>query len=314
MIQRDFFRFNTPNTIAAETDDESILDEAVALCERYERLFSRVDPASQLYRVNHAEGRACAVDPELAALTETALSYCEASEGRYDITVGSVSQLWDFKHGVIPTASDVEAALEHVDYRRVRVRGTEIQLADPASCIDLGGIAKGYIADAILELFRTRGVAHALINLGGNVAAMGGKLDGSPWHIGIRKPMPSHMMPTIESFATVAISDGSVVTSGIYERAFTHEGKLYHHILDPKTGFPAATDLLSATVISRASIDGDGFTTSLILMGADAALQFACERDDIEVVLVTLEGDVLATPGVGTDIPFAMMPEKKKRL
>ena len=306
MIHRNFFRFNTPSSIDVEAGDERILDEVVALCDRYESLFSRFNPESQLYRVNGSGGRPCVVDSELAALTATALSYCRETEGSYDITMGSVTRLWDFKQGVVPDEDAVAQALAHVDYRAVSVCGSEIAIRDAAASIDLGGIAKGYIADAILALLRERGVSHALVNLGGNVAVMGGKPDGSPWRIGIRKPQPSRTMPVMEHFAVVEMRDGSAVTSGVYERAFTRGDVLYHHILDPSTGFPAQTDLLSATVLSRASIDGDGFTTALVIMGADRALEFACAHPGIEVILVTREGDVLATPGVGTDIPFEM--------
>ena len=343
MIQREFFLFNTHNSLSIESDDERILDEAFALCQRYEQLFSRVNSESQLYQLNHAGGRPCAVDAELASLVAEALSYCRETEGRYDISMGSVVQLWDFKCGSIPDVKALSQALEHVDYRMVQVRNagsegeparererelarekeraregererglkgaakSEIVIGDAAACIDLGGIAKGYIADALLAFFRERGLAHALVNLGGNVAVMGGKPDGSPWRIGIRRPVPSSQAMMIQSFATVALHEGSVVTSGIYERAFTRDGVLYHHILDPKTGFPAQTDLLSATVISKASIDGDGYTTALIIMGSDQALQFALEHPEIEVILVTREGEVLATPGVGTEIPFTLL-------
>ena len=148
---------------------------------------------------------------------------------------------------------------------------------------------------------------HALVNLGGNVAVMGGKPDGAPWRVGIRKPFASNAMPLLDSFATVAVSDGSVVTSGVYERAFEREGTLYHHILDPRTGYPAETDVLSATVVSRASLDADGFTTALVIMGADRALAFVEVDPALEAVLVTDEGDVLATSGIGEDIPFELL-------
>ncbi len=188
MISRTFFRFNTTNTISAETDDESVLDEAVALCGRYEQLLSRVDPASELYRLNHAEGRPTRVAPELAAFVETALRYCHEVDGAFDVTMGSATRLWDFKERRIPTPADVADALQHVDYRTVHVDGETVTLRDPQARIDLGGIAKGYIADGILALLRERGVSHALVNLGGNVAVAGGKPDGSAWSIGIRKP------------------------------------------------------------------------------------------------------------------------------
>lgn len=307
MVSRDFFRFNTTNTVSAETDDDAILDEVVALCNRYELLFSRVDPASELFRLNEAKGRPVEVDAELASFIGTALTYCERTGGLYDVTMGSATQLWDFKRQAVPAADHLAAALEHVDFRNVVVEGTAVTLRDPLACVDLGGIAKGYIADAILALLRERDVQHALVNLGGNVAVMGGKPDGTPWRVGIRKPFASSALPLLDSFATVAVSDGSVVTSGVYERAFERDGTLYHHILDPRTGYPAKTDVLSATVVSRASLDADGFTTALVIMGADRALAFVEADPALEAVLVTDEGDVLATSGIGEDIPFELL-------
>lgn len=307
MVSRDFFRFNTTNTISASTDDEAILDEAVAWCDRSEFLFSRVDPASELFRLNRAEGRPTDVDPELAAFIETALSYCERADGLFDVTMGSATQRWDFKQQVIPAREDVAAALRHVDYRGVAVEGTTVTLRDPQACIDLGGIAKGYIADGILALLRERGVEHALVNLGGNVAVMGGKPDGTPWRVGVRKPLPSSALPLLDSFATVSVRDGSVVTSGVYERAFERDGTLYHHILDPRTGFPAQTDLLSATLVARTSLDADGLSTALIIMGADRALAFVEADPALEAVFVTTDGDVLATSGIGDAVPFELL-------
>lgn len=307
MLSRDFFRFNTTNTVAAATDDASILDEAATWCDRYENLFSRVDPASELYRLNNAEGRPTDVDPELAAFIDTALGYCRCTDGLFDVTMGCATRLWNFKEQKIPTCDEMAAALQHVGYRGVSVEGATVTLRDPRACIDLGGIAKGYIADGILELLRERGVEHALVNLGGNVAVIGGKEDGSPWRVGIRKPFASNTLPLLDSFATVSVADGSVVTSGIYERAFERDGVLYHHILDPRTGFPVQTDLLSATVVSRTSLDADGFTTALVIMGADRALAFAEAHPALEAVLVTCEGDVLATSGVGSTIPFELL-------
>ena len=148
MVSRNFFRFNTTNIISAETDNEDILDEAVEWCDRYELLFSRVDPASELFRLNSAEGRPTAVDAELAAFIETALSYCREVDGLFDVTMGSATQLWNFKDCMIPARDDVAAALRHVDYRGVIVNDAVVTLRDPLACVDLGGIAKGYIATA----------------------------------------------------------------------------------------------------------------------------------------------------------------------
>lgn len=307
MISRDFFRFNTTNIISVDTDNETVLDEAVAWCDHCELLLSRVDPKSELFRLNHAQGLPTQIDPELAMFIETSLSYCCHTNGLFDVTMGSVTQLWDFKQQEVPTNYSLATALQHVNYRNVTIEDSVVTLHDPLACIDLGGIAKGYIADSLLTLFRKRGIEHALVNLGGNVAVMGGKPDGSPWRVGIRRPLPSSALPLLDSFATVTMRDGSVVTSGIYERAFEKDGALYHHILDPRTGLPAVTDLLSATVISSASLDGDGFTTALVIMGVDQALDFVEKNPSLEAVLVTNKGEVLATSGIGNDIPFELV-------
>ncbi len=310
MCSQTFFRFNTVNTISIDTNDTSLIGRVITLCDHYDFLFSRPNPTSELYRLNHAQGRPTNVDPELAALIDTSLAYCAKVQGVFDITMGAVTQLWDFHHGRIPSADSIQSALHHVDYSRVHVQGSTVTIDDPQACIDLGGIAKGYIADGILADLRGQGVRHAYVNLGGNVAVMGGKIDESPWNIGIREPIPSTSGKTPEPWACVEMADGSVVTSGIYERAFESNGVLYHHILDPHTGYPAHTDLLGATIMSDTSLDGDGFTTALIIMGAQQALHFAESYPGIEALLMTKSGEVLATSGLGQSIPLHIRADR----
>lgn len=307
MQSLDFSLFNTLNTIRASTTDEDLLTDVKRRCRKWERLFSRFDPESELYRINDAKGKPVNVDPELASFIESALGYCAEVDGLFDITMGAVTRLWDFGNKVIPDKGTVSEALEHVDYRKVHVDGTTVCLEDPEAVLELGGIAKGYIADGIINILKEHGVEHSLVNLGGNVAVSGGREDGEPFGVGIRQPAPS-MEAGIESvFAAVRLTDGSVVTSGIYERMFVQDGRLYHHILDRRTGFPAKTDVVSATIVSSRSLDGDGYSTALVLMGADAALQFAMDHPGLEVIIVTNEGEVLATPGIGTTYPFQMI-------
>lgn len=304
---RELFAFNTVNTISAYAEDDDTLDRAEKLCDRYEHLFSRTRPDSELSRINAAGGKPVDVDSELAAFIGTALRYCEASDGLYDITMGCVTRLWDFHGEIVPDHAAIEEALSHVGYRGVHTCGTQVTLDDPRASIDLGGIAKGYIADKILDLLRSEGIESGLVNLGGNVAVLGEKPDGRPWTVGLRMPTPSVDLSALSSFATVKVKDCSVVTSGIYERAFAKDGEVYHHIIDPKTGYPARTDLLGATVISRSSLDGDGFTTALIIMGLDRALAFVEENPALEAVFVTREGEVFASSAIGDAIPFELL-------
>ncbi|MDR2348382.1 MAG: FAD:protein FMN transferase, partial [Bifidobacteriaceae bacterium] len=259
----EFAAFNTVNRVSAWAVEAGALDEVRALCAHYERLFSRTDPASQLARLNSAGGQPVEVDAELAALISQALRYCEASGGLYDLTMGAVVRLYDFKRQRLPPQRQVAEALGHVDYRGVEVEGRVVRLRDPLAAIDLGGIAKGYIADRIVETLAGRGATSALVNLGGSIAALGAKPDGCAWRLGLRRPLSSFDQPQPESFAVVEVRDRSIATSGIYERSFERQGRLYHHILDPRNGRPAATDLLSASVIAQRALDADGYSTAL---------------------------------------------------
>ncbi len=298
--------YNTYNLIRSDLPADA-LASSLDLAKRYELLFSRTDPASELFRVNAQAGSTVAVSPQLAELTSSALGYCGESGGLFDITMGAAVRLWDFNAGTVPDPESLASVLRHVDYRAVTCSDATIRLEDPEASIDLGGIAKGYIADGLLDWLERAGGCHSLVNLGGNVAVRGGKEDGSPWKIGLRRPASSLESPSQNSFAVIEIDSGSVVTSGVYERAFERGGRVYHHILDPRDGMPARTDVVSASVVSRRSLDGDGYSTALILMGADRALQFAETHPRIEAVLVTDEGDVLATSGIGRDYAFRML-------
>lgn len=324
---RTFKAFNTINTVAAYCTD-SVLEEAEQLCAHFEYLFSHTRPDSSLARVNQAAGAPVQVDPELAALLAAALGYCEATDGLFDVTVGPAVALWDFHAGVVPDPDKLKQACAHIDYKRVHLDKTTVQLEDPEASIVLGGVAKGYIADALVELLKSRGVEHGLVNLGGNAVVFGGKPDGSPWNVGLRVPVSSADAEE-RSFAIVQLSDASVVTSGIYERCFTPpaqqvpgpcliemgglqefelaEQPFYHHILDPHTGMPAETDLASVSLISERSIDGDGYTTALVIMGLDRARAFVEALPGCEAVFVTRDNQVYGTSGIGTTVPFQML-------
>ena len=299
MNSRTFLHFNTVNMVSADVDDAA-LDAVEALCAKYERLFNRFSPESQLYAVNHAAGEWVRVDAELARLAQAALGYCERTGGLFDITMGSVCSLWNFHKGVVPSADAIAAALRHVNWRCVQVdeSASAIRIVDPDAWVDLGGVAKGYIADGIVGLLRQRGATRGIVNLGGNVVCLGEKENGQAWGVGLRKPVPTWKAQVEESFAAVSVRDKSVVTSGVYERCFMRDGRLYHHILDPETGMPAQSDVLSATVISDASLDGDGYTTALVVMGVERALAFVEQLPGVEAVLLANDGTVYATSGV----------------
>ena len=278
--------------------EQEVLDGAAALCERYEQLFSRTIETSDVARINAAGGAAVDVAEETADLIAQALRYCEASEGRFDITIGAVSQLWDFHNEVVPDPAAIEEALPHVDWHAVRVDGATVRLLDPLAAIDLGGIAKGWIADALISFFAERGVESACVNLGGNVAVLGTKPDGSPWRVGIQDPSSAEGEGLI---ARIEIAGGSVVTSGLYERSFERDGQRFWHILDPRTGYPVETDVESASIYAPASIDADGNTKTLFFMEPAEGIAYL-ESLGLAGLIATSGGDLIATSGSGFEL------------
>ncbi|MEC4183860.1 FAD:protein FMN transferase [Adlercreutzia sp. R21] len=280
-----FLAFNTIIDIeayGAAAACRTAFEEARALCRTFERLFSRTLPHSDIARINSAKGAAVPIDPLTHDLLTRARAYCEASEGAFDITVGPAVRLWNFHEGTVPDRAALAEAVTHVDWRALRL-WTEgetccAQLADPAAAVDAGGIAKGWIADALVSAMAAHGLAGIIVNLGGNVAVSGAKPTGEPWNVGVRNPAEPEKL-----IGAVPLAAGSAVTSGIYERCFTApDGTFYHHILDPRTGMPAETDVAGVTVICEKSIDAEGFSTTLLALGLERGLALARRRPEIQ--------------------------------
>ena len=345
-----FFLFNTQvhmhayGDAAADPDATARLDAALVAardrCLFFERAFSRTRDDSDIARAHAASPNAVPVSPQTARLVRQALGYCERSRGKFDITMGTVTSLWNFHTGEVPSRLALARALPHVDYRHIvldeeplgkdspvqgsldddalnactsrapssNVRSSKLSqpalaITDPHTILDLGGVAKGYIADDLTDLFIAHGFGRFVINLGGNVVVRGGRpadasarppvAAGSPWRIGIINPLdPAH------NRAIVDMVDGSVVTSGIHERRFTKGGVTYHHILDPATGMPAKTDLTSATIIAPRSMDCDGYSTTALMLGARDAIDFVESLPGIEAVLIDEVDEVWWTSGI----------------
>lgn len=296
--ERTLFAFDTVVTLKCACAAE-VMNRAADRCAYFEKRFSRTLEGSDVWNVNHAGGTPVAVAPETADLVEKALTYCERSEGMFDITIGAVSSLWDFKEGVKPSDDAIQEAVRHVDYRGVHVQGSSVTLDDPQAALDLGGVAKGYVADDLARLFREGGCESGVINLGGNAYVIGSKPDGSSWNVGVQDPNA----PTNQAIiAKVACTDASVVTSGLYEREFTQDGVRYYHILDPKTGYPVQTDLVSSSVLTESSLDGDAFATWMFLLGSEAALSLAESIPGLEALFVTESGAMSMTQGAHFEV------------
>ncbi len=299
-----FDAFDTEVSVSLCLDDRSATAQQEAyqafleirsLCQRYEELFSRTIPSSDVSRINQAKGAATPVAQQTALLIKAALPYCERSRSLFDITVGSATQLWDFKQGVSPDAHTLSEAVTSIDWRAVQVFCQEnqwfVQLNNPQAALDLGGIAKGWIADELGKHLAKRGFSNYLLNLGGNIVVQGKNAQGKPWSIGIK-----NLFSTTEEEVIIRSTRASIVTSGTYQRCFTKEGLLLHHILNPKTGFPVTSDAVSATIVCEKSLDAEGFSTSALSLGVQEGLAFCTEQPEIiAAFFIDSSGTVFST-------------------
>ena len=282
--------------------DESVLKGCEELCKKYDAMFSRTNENSEISMINNAGGAAVEVSKETIKLIQKGIYYSEMSNGAFDITIGSVSALWDFKSDApaVPDAAAIAEAVSHVNYKNILIRDNTVRLLDPQAKLDVGAIAKGYIADRVRDYLEEEGIDHAMIDLGGNIVAMGSKPDGTDYNIGIQKPFDESGTP----ITSVKLSNKSIVTSGIYQRYFEADGVLYHHILDTATGYPCDNDLASVTIINDSSVDGDALSTTCFAMGLTDGLAFAESLPNTEAIFITTDGELHCTSGIGTSIPF----------
>ncbi|MCQ2547198.1 MAG: FAD:protein FMN transferase [Clostridia bacterium] len=256
-----------------EKEAQEIITGAFGEIARYESLLSKTVEGSDVDRVNMAGGKTVKVSEDTAKAINMGLETGKLSGGDFDITVGRLTDLWDFKAAEpeVPSEEDIDEAVTTVEYGKVGVKGNEVTLEDSEAKLELGGIAKGYIADRITEYLEDNGVSSAIINLGGNVVTIGSKDDGSDFVIGIERPYSDRT----EMVGSVSVSDKTVVTSGVYERMFEKDGVLYHHIIDPQTGYPAETDLEAVTIVADKgySCFCDGLSTACLMAGSDGAME-----------------------------------------
>lgn len=277
------------NTIVSVTlydrGTEETLQACFDICREYEQKLSRTVESSEISRLNQATEFPFTVSEDTAALLGRALYFSELSGGAFDLAVAPLTSIWDFTSAepVKPSDEAISEAIRHIDYQNVRIDGCDVFFSDPATAVDLGAIAKGYIADRIKDYLVSQGVGSAIINLGGNVLCVGSKPDGSGFRIGLQKPFENRN----ETISIVEIHGRSVVSSGIYERYFKQDGVLYHHILNPDTGYPYETDLIAVTIISDTSVDGDGLSTTCFALGLEKGLELINSLPDVDAVFIT---------------------------
>lgn len=293
-----------------EGNKEDLIRQAFALAREYENRLSRTIATSEIGQFNASTG-GCAVSEETGELLEDCLAAYELSGGLLDVTMGAVTSLWDFsaEEPRVPDAAAIEDALQYVGaWDSIQISPMDGDAEDRWEAtkyedgikLDLGAVAKGYIADRVADFLRGQGVQRAVINFGGNVVFLGEKAGGDLWYCGIEDPSEGGSDDLIQergTVGTVSCREGSVVTSGTYERCFEEDGVLYHHVLDPRTGYPVETDLLSATVIGPSSEFCDILSTTCLLFGSEAAMTLIETQEGYEAVLILQDGTILKTDG-----------------
>lgn len=294
---KDIFAMDTYMTVSAYGEQgEKAVDSAVKEINRLDALLSTGKDTSEVSALNKNEGGDLSADTN--ALMDAALDLYESTDHVFDITIYPVMKLWGFtdQNYKVPSDGDLKAALELVDASTLSydAKAKTVDFTVKGTKIDFGGIAKGYTSATVAQLYRDLGVTSGLINLGGNVQTVGLKPDGSEWRIGIQHPEDENGM-----LGVVTTHDEAVITSGGYERNFEEDGVTYHHIIDPSTGYPADSGLISVTIVSEDGTLADGLSTSLFIMGREKATEYwKSHQKDFDFILCEEDGTLVVSSGL----------------
>ena len=271
---------------------QEVLQSAAAQIYELEGLLSVTNENSEIYQVNHSGGAGVSLSEDTRDLLERALALCEETGGALDVTVYPAVRAWGFTTGDyrVPEEAELSALAERIDYAQVSLDGDRLTLPEGME-LDLGAVAKGYAGDRVMELFREAGVDSAIVELGGNVQALGTKPDGSPWRVAVQSPEGGYA-------GVLEIVDKAVVTSGGYQRYFEQDGETYIHIIDPADARPARTGLASVTIVADSGLRGDGLSTALFVMGREGAEAFWRAHPDFDFILLGEDGTAVITEGL----------------
>lgn len=300
-VSKDSYYFDTSCRISiydmkgmSEKRAGDVISDAFSECARYEKIISKTKKGSDIYRINHAGGKPVKCDPLTIRIIRKGIYYGDLSGGKFDITIGKAEDLWDFhsdKHK-IPSKEQLKDAVKYVNYKQIHIKGNTVKMGTDKGEIDLGGVGKGYIGDLIRTYLKKRGVTSAIISLGGNIICLG-KKGTEDFTIGIEKPY-SQMQEVV---GTTPCNDGTVVTSGIYERYFKKNGTIYHHILDPKTGWPVENDISGVTIKAGPGHSGDSdcMSTICLLLGSKEAKKFVEKQKNFSALFITRDNQISKT-------------------
>lgn len=276
------------------------IQDCFTIIDNYEHLFSATLEGSDIWNINHSGGKSVIVSDDTVSLLQTALYYSEITDGKVDLTVLPLSELWNFGSegsSRVPDDTAILEAVSHIDYHTVKLEENTVTLTDPYAAIDLGFIAKGYIADRLKEYLLAQNVENACISLGGNLITIGSKPDGTPYRIGVQKPFANDG----ETITTISVTDSSVVSSGIYERYFYEDDTLYHHLLNTQTGYPEDNDIAGVTILAPTSIEADALSTTCYFLGLNEGMNLIESLNDVEAVFITKDGHLHRSDGFSSE-------------
>lgn len=305
-------KMGTAMTIKAYGENgEQAVSDAFKRIDEIERLTSLNISTSEVTSINNAAGkRYVKVSPEVFELIKESMELSKMSQGAFDITIGPLVKLWNFgtKDARVPSSEEIKEKLSLVGYEKIKINEKEssVMLEKPGMMIDLGGIAKGHAADQVVDILVNYGIKSSIINLGGsNVFVLGEKNKQELWTIGIQHP---RKVQGDGFLALVKESDKAVATSGDYERYFMVDGKRYHHIIDPKTGYPADNGIMSdslvldSTLVKNSSMIGDALSTAVLILGPDKGLRLIESLDGVEGLIATSDYKLLISSGMDEKI------------
>jgi len=281
-------------------------DQVIRKIKYLEELLTFNAPLGDINEINKNAGiKDIKLDPETIKIIAKAQEVAKLSAGAFDITVGPLVKAWGMGTDLarIPTKEELQKLLPLVDYRSLTVDKDSVGLKKVGQLLDLGGIAKGYAGDAALEIYKQKGIESAYISLGGNVVTLGSKPDGSPWKIGISNPRPQGSKAN-QLVGAVKVTDKAVVTAGDYQRYFEEGGQRYHHILDPTTGYPAKSDLMSVTLVTDSSLVADALDTAVFILGYEKGKELLRKYGGVEAIFITQDKKIYVTDGLKDTFEF----------
>ena len=305
---KDIFAMDTYMTVTAYgAKAQEAVDEAEAEIQRLDELLSTGNEESEIAQLN--QNKSAILSEDAGYLVERALELNKETDGAFDIAIYPVMEAWGFptQNYQVPTADTLESLLKLADASQIIYdeNSRKISFGREGMKIDLGGIAKGYTSSRIMDIYKENNISSGLVNLGGNVQALGTKPDGSKWRVAVQSPDD-----TEDYLGILSVEDKAVITSGGYERYFEQDGKTYHHIINPKTGYPAENGLTSVTVVSEDGTLADGLSTSLFIMGKEEAIEFwRVHSDEFDIIMLTDEGKLYVTEGIQDDFSTEMEME-----